>query len=94
MENGKCQGVFEKNMQNGRHPGVGDAHARVTERWKAEGKFLWIFMGLTEWGDRFIWRAFHLICGRSAEKSRKYKIVYCRTKEKNGRNCSVMQSKS
>ena len=25
--------------------------------------------------NRFIWRAFHLICGRSAEKSRKYKIV-------------------
>ena len=54
MENGKCQGVFEKNMQNGRHPGVGDAHARVTERWKAEGKFLWIFMGLTEWGEEGI----------------------------------------
>ena len=41
-------------MQTGRHLGVGDAHARVTERWKAEGKFLWIFMGLTEWGEEGI----------------------------------------
>ncbi len=49
---GNVKGYLKKNMQNGRHPGVGDAHARVTERWKAEGKFLWIFMGLTEWGRK------------------------------------------
>ena len=54
MENGKCQELFEKNMQNGRHPGVGDAHARVTERWKAEVKFLMIFMGLKERGEEGI----------------------------------------
>ena len=68
--------------------------------WALEGgrKIFVDFYGIDRVGggryNRFIWRAFHLICGRSAEKSRKYKIVYCRTKEKNGRNCSMMQSKS
>ena len=75
---------FEKCFGRGQGPCFfsvfPDGQKKVGRMW-----FVFVeFCGIDRLGgggyNRFIWKAIHLICGRSAESSGKYKIEYGRMK--------------